>query len=333
MNHMTHAPQKPIDVVLDLKNTGYQNELYALFRSLATNPAFSETGSTEEIISLASKIESKNCLYISDHVDTEKLEQIAARCAVNLDSLLLVDEDKKNISTETSPINHFNHVLSCAGQHIPHQRIMSTVRKIRDQTFFGVDKCVTYGAHVHRYLLSHSEQRQWFRESLFQFVHNLAPSINRSTDKFAQFAMAVQEELLVNAIWDANPNHRTADRRIPVALEAHETVQVEWCFDGVHLAIGVRDPLGSFDPTLAQRCREYLFAADRRTMARLQHAAGESNLGLFMILNNLSSFSVTVSPGSSSELVAILDPSVSHRMGPKRPRFFQYFAVKSTDTN
>lgn len=151
--------------------------------------------------------------------------------------------------------------------------------------------------------------------------------LGRPTDAFAQFGVEVQEELLMNAIWDANPKLQDVDRRVPVALLPQETVQVEWSFDGTYLAIGVRDSFGSFGKQIVYKYLKFLFASDRKAMVRLQQEAAGAGLGLFMVLERLSSLIITVTPHKTTEVIAILNLTTSPKAFTKKQRSFQFFSI------
>ena len=300
-----------LDAILDIKNEDYRHELESLFRSCAVNPINSDGDNALEKIHELSQLGVRQALYVADKIDPEIMSAINNNAGIRLDNLLLVDDETKSEICNSTHLTDFNHVLSCNQKHVPHLQIMSTVRKIREQKFFGVDKVVAYGAYVHNYVLSHSDQRQWFRDSLYEFVKGLSTVLNRPTDAYAQYAVEVQEELLMNSIWDANPKLKDVDRRIPVALPPHDTVQVEWSFDGTHLAIGVRDPFGTFEANVINKYLKFLFARDKKTMIRMRQEGAGAGLGLFMVLERLSSLIINVAPGKTTEVVALRKTKVS----------------------
>jgi hypothetical protein len=131
----------------------------------------------------------------------------------------------------------------------------------------------------------------------------------------------------MNAIWDANPARRDFDRGGPVVLAPHEHVRVEWSFDGTLLAIGVRDPFGSFETAVVLKYLKYLFSKDRKARIQMQQDGPGAGLGLYMVLERLSSLIITVEPGQCTEVIATLNLGQNPRMMAKMQRSFQYFSV------
>ena len=316
-----------LDVVIEVSNETYQEELTSLFKSCSLNPIVLKDVTAELIIADLARRNSRRAIYVTDNIDEVKLRRNKDNIAFPIDNILIVDEKSKDRVNDSPALVLFNHVLSCNTANVPNSQILGTVRKIRERDFFGVDKCVGYGAHVHRFTLGASDQRQWFRDSLFGFVKSLTNVINRPMDSYAQFAVEIQEELLMNAIWDANPRRRTSNRKESTTLLPHEVVQVEWCFDGDVLAVGVRDPFGTFEPAVIYKYLKFLFSADKKSMIRLQQEGNGAGLGLFMVLERLSTLVITVAPNQSTEVIALLHLGTSPRAFSKRQKSFQYFCV------
>lgn len=324
---MANSVDINLDSVINVENELYTNELVALFKSCAINPIIAKSEKTfEEIKKLASN-GCKQTMFITDKIDEKKLKEHELIPSIKIENVLLVDGETKDKIIDTEGIMFFGHVLSCNQDHVPHLQLMSTIRKIREKKYFGVDKCVSYGAYVHRYVLSHSDQRQWFRDALFEFIKGLSQVLGRPTDAYAQFAVEVQEELLMNAIWDANPKLQDVDRRVPIALLPQETVQIEWSFDGTYFAVGVRDSFGTFSKQTVYKYLKFLFASDKKSLIRLQQESAGAGLGLFMVLERLSSLNITVSPNKTTEVIAILDLTISPKAITRKQRSFQFFSI------
>lgn len=77
----------------------------------------------------------------------------------------------------------------------------------------------------------------------------------------SQYAVEIQEELLMNAIWDANPKHEKEPRTVPVELNEDEFVKLEWAFNGKDFAISVRDKFGRLNPGIMEKYVRFIFKA------------------------------------------------------------------------
>jgi len=319
--------QTNLVVALDVRNGPVRDNLLALIQSCAAEVYLVDPAAAGKSAAGLAKHSNSHVVYFTDRIEPAVIGAVGALRFRKLDKVLLVHEHSKDAVQDNPSLLEFNHVLSSTPESVSNQLVLSTIRKIREKDYYGVDKCLAYGAHVHRFSLSNSDERKWFRDQLFEFVKSLDTIIGRPTDTFAQFALEVQEELLMNAIWDANPARRNAERKGPALLEPHEHVQVEWSFDGTLLAIGVRDPFGSFEASVIYKYLRFLFSRDRIKQVKMQQEGQGAGIGLYMVLERLSSLIITVEPGRATEVIATLNLLQSPRLMSKQQRSFQYFCV------
>jgi hypothetical protein len=247
--------------------------------------------------------------------------------SVNFERVLIVLDTQRELIQDQPQLTEFNHVLSSSPQKISHQFILSTVQRLRSRDFFGLDKFLLYGAHVHSHTMKHSDERSTLRESLHAFVLSLSSVVGRPTDIFAQFALEVQDELLMNALWDANPKHSETERKGSLALQKTELVQVQWGFDGLNLALGVKDPFGTFAPEVIKKYLLHLFSPSGRKNIKIRQDGHGAGIGLFMVLERLSSLSITVESRCATEVVATFNLMQNPRQLGRSTRSFQYFRV------
>jgi hypothetical protein len=319
--------QTNLVVALDLRDETVRDNVLALVRSCAVNVRVIDATRAVADVEALRGLRNHHAVYLTDALDSACMKAAGAVGFRKLDKVLLVHEETKDAVQDDPLLLDFNHVLSSRPEAISHQLILSTIRKIREKDYFGVDKCLAFGAHVHRFTLSSSEQRKWFREQLFTFVKGLESIVGRPTDVFAQFALEVQDELLMNAIWDANPHRRDLERSGPATLAPHEHVGVEWSFDGTLLAIGVRDPFGSFEKSIVMKYLHFLFTRDKKKQVSLRQEGHGAGIGLYMVLERLSSLIITVEPGHATEVIATINLAQNPRMLSRMQRSFQYFSI------
>ena len=170
---------------------------------------------------------------------------------------------------------------------------------------WGVERFFGQQAQIHRFTLSGSGQRLWFRETLVAFVRGLSPQIGRSLDSWANIAGEVQEELLMNAIWDSNPERAKTDRKVPVQLRPEEYVKVEWIFEPPFLGISVQDSFGSFKPKKIEEYQTFLYKPVKPDPIKVSTVGRGAGIGLYMILHRMSAFLVTLEPQKRTEVIVL----------------------------
>ncbi len=92
-----------------------------------------------------------------------------------------------------------------------------------------------------------SEKRDALQE-LEDFVLGLGDAEDASRlSQYARKAGEAVDELLLNAIWDANPTLQQAHRGDDFVLPPSEQVRVRWGFDGDRFGYSVSDPFGTLE--------------------------------------------------------------------------------------
>lgn len=137
----------------------------------------------------------------------------------------------------------------------------------------------------------------------------------------AHYGKAVAEivdELLMNAIWDANPKYADNDRRSIVNLSPGEEVEVDLSFDGINLALCVTDRMGTF-PLSALR-KPFHFALGLRQQIAINDGPGGAGIGMFMILQKTPILTYEVKKDEYTRAAAIFRVLESYRESQNRPK-------------
>jgi hypothetical protein len=143
--------------------------------------------------------------------------------------------------------------------------------------------------------------------------------IDARAEEYARKTVELVDELVLNAVFNANPRLRTARRGQPFVLPPEEGVLVRWRRTEGSFAVSVRDPFGSLRyPTLLS----HLDASLPREELSARQSAG---LGLRMAFDRSHAFVVDVSNGSSTEIIAFLRLERSFREFDRRLRSLHFF--------
>jgi hypothetical protein len=323
---MTEHSLRQVQLLLDVQNESLRDSLTSLFRSVALPPKNAFDANGEFLFPLTAL--SIPHIYITDHI-TAQTTRLFQEHHDNFNHILLANSAIcGEVGRHPSPVP-FNIVLSLEAKQSPNQILLSILRRVREQSYYGLDKCMTYGTETQKYVLSHSNQREWFRNTLQGYIKKLSNATNRTMHSLSKNSLDVLEELLIFAIWDAYPELATADKRIPVVVDPERTIHVEWAFDGTHFGLGIRlhkCPMKSLD---TENYLRFLFAEDRQTRLQEQLHNPTSDPGLFLMLNRVTSLVITSDPDNTTEIIALLH---AHRgCSPSRSDHcnFQHFSISS----
>lgn len=220
-----------------------------------------------------------------------------------------------------------DHVLSLSQDQIATRALLSCVKKWTTRDLFGVEKYLAFGTPVHAFTVGGSAERAWFVDTLIDFVSGLEGVIPSGAQDFARMAGEALDEMLMNAIWDANPAHAKSPRDRAVTLGAHEEVRVEWGVDGHVLAVGVTDPFGTMETSSLQDYRYEVLGVTRPDTVRVDTEGPGAGIGLHMVVRRCSGLVINMNPGVSTEFIALFDITRSPRYLSNGPKAFHFFSL------
>lgn len=240
------------------------------------------------------------------------------------DAVLLVHEDSVDECGGLEIINRFRSILACvSGVSSQTVRALKSVR--RAQADSGLPFFLDEVVKSRSFVLRESAERVKFRDRLHAFVISLQDTVGRSLYMNANDAITVQEELLMNAIWDANPAWRDSqDRRQECRLQDEREVGIEWGFDGRLLGIAITDPYGTFPPQIIGRYLEYFVLPRRNKKVDISWDGRGAGLGLYSVLQKVTQLSVATWPGHKTEVIATFDLTKRPRDVIRAPRSLQF---------
>lgn len=176
--------------------------------------------------------------------------------------------------------------------------------------------------------LSNSKERQRFPALVDGFVkrqmETLPQSFSAGTGSLGAHLATVLEELMMNAIWDANPALRNENRRKSVALPV--PVEVKLFFDGRFLGLLVTDQHGSVPLSSMGKPVRYAIGL-RDTLEVAENSAG-AGLGLQMTLRQVNILTFTVSEGKLTRVSVFLRVDLSRKQTQGLPRSVMFFEQK-----
>ncbi len=165
-----------------------------------------------------------------------------------------------------------------------------------------------------------SRERNKLAEEMEKFFEQIEPFVGQQNPTFAQYAVEIQEELLMNAIWDANPKHEKSSRTIPIDLDDSEKVRLEWGFNGKDLAISVRDNFGRLNPKIMSKYVKFIFKTGTQESHQLGERDVSAGLGMYMILQRANILSVFISQGKVTDVGVVICISKKKRAKNQSPK-------------
>jgi hypothetical protein len=264
-------------------------------------------------------------ILVIDRIDHEILSLIQSCTEPKPEVLLLTDhENPPQVPTETF-MKEINHFISASQGRLTTTALITAVKKISSREIFGIDKYLAYGTPLQFFVLLRSEDRSWFVERFMKYVSGLEGIIPYGSQEFARMTGEVLDELLMNAIWDANPRRNSISRNTPVQLDNSEGVHVEWGVDGNTLAVGVRDPFGTFKRDILVNYQDEIFGVRKANQVSVNTAGAGAGIGLHMVLRRSSGLVINSTDEFATEVIALFDLSRTSRSAQKGSKTLHFF--------
>lgn len=260
-------------------------------------------------------------IFVTDKLGVHTLEEIRA-LSLPVEPVLLVHSAQQAVLANAPALQGiFPHVV--AGTHgFPAQAIL---RRLCDSTApisTSIDNALGELTHRESFTIRNSRDRVGFRDALADFVGRVVKDLRYSSPLSVQRAVCVQEELLMNAIFDADPQFSSAIPRREGELA--EGIAVVWGWNGSVLGIEVTDSFGSLSFADIAKCFEYLVRGqDRRRYVQMQQETPGAGIGIFMVIERSNHLLFSVVPGKRTRALALLDLSRTQRENHSRQRMLE----------
>lgn len=183
--------------------------------------------------------------------------------------------------------------------------ILTSMSKILNTDYFGIEKYLSWGADIKRIKVTHSTQR----EDLKQEIHTYFKKMGiRGT--ILDRVHAVVEEMLMNAIYDAPVdaqgqslfNHMS--RKEVIELDTHQQASLNFACDGSNIAVAVVDPFGALTKDIII---DYLVSCYGGNAGALNENKGGAGRGLHQIVEQADTTIFNVKKGVRTEVICLFN--------------------------
>lgn len=201
------------------------------------------------------------------------------------------------------------------------RELILLLKKFESRDYPGLDKHLGFPAIFNEKVMKSPKDKKEALTNLEGFIIK----IGGGSERFHQYAQRVCEladELLLNAVFDANPRLKEIPRHESFELTENEAVKIKWGFDGEVFGVSVSDPFG----TLSKNTVMQYLDDNQKTESMGKRASG--GLGIKLIFDRLHHFIVNVNPGKMTEVVCLMRFEKRFKDFDSRLRSFHYFKVE-----
>lgn len=201
------------------------------------------------------------------------------------------------------------------------RELILLLKKFESKDYPGLDKHLGFPSIFNEKKIKNPSDKREALTNLEGFIIK----IGGNSDRFQHYAQRVCEladELLLNAVFDANPRLKNHARHETFELEEFESVKMKWGFDGEVFGVSVIDSFG----TLNKKTVMQYIDENQKTESMGKRVSG--GLGIKLIFDRLHHFIVNVKPGKMTEVVCLMRFEKRFKDFDSRLRSFHFFVVE-----
>ena len=296
----------------------FQNKLGMLTRSAGVD--FQPCKTEAEAKLFASNSKSDKFFLFADAKKVDFLKEFSAEYPESRIIVILQEALQKAVPSLLECANIQCFVATNNGEFDARELIL-LLKKFESKEYPGLEKHLSFPAIFNEKKIKNQAEKRDALEQLEGFIIK----IGGNSDRFQQYAQRVCEladELLLNAVFDANPRLKENARHEPFELSENEQVKIKWGFDGEVFGVSVSDPFG----TLNKKTVMQYLDENQKTESMGKRISG--GLGIKLIFDRLHHFIVNVKPGKMTEVVCLMRFEKRFKDFDSRLRSFHFFKVE-----
>jgi hypothetical protein len=240
-------------------------------------------------------------LLITDSLDPLILLE-AARRSPQVSLLLLVESIT---ALEALPAELYNHIVSfviTSKGEMPSTHLVGLVRHATSDGECTLERYFGSRSVLQRVAMNSGAAKTRILDDLSNMLLKLAETPGRGHLRLGRERIVeVLDELLMNAVFHANPRFRKERPHLDFTLDPKEEVEAHWILDGDLFGLSVVDKFGSLDRASVVR---HLVGTNEKLPIDQRRTAG---LGLRMIFKRAEQFVISVTPRVRAEVICLFN--------------------------
>ncbi len=169
---------------------------------------------------------------------------------------------------------------------------------------FGIEKHLPWGVRVYSMLVGDYQEKSVAIATISEFA--AAMGVRR---KYLEQIERVVDELLMNALYDApvdeegQPVFEKVSTRDRLGMRLEQKALLQYGCDGERFVVAVRDHYGTLEKKVILRYLDKCLHAEQQ----IDRKEGGAGLGLYIVMNSVTKYSVNLQPGVATEAVCTFD--------------------------
>lgn len=197
----------------------------------------------------------ERCLFFTDEGLIDLVQDLSSRTmTTRLEVALWMVSPIAQVAEKIGSLKNVKYLIGMEEVEAQGRDLSILIKKFADGNILDLDKYLAFGSKINRRVIDSNKAKRAAIEAVSIYVSRLGdPGYNHPFDDYARRVSALADELILNAIFHANPRLEGTDRALPFQLSDGEKVEMAWGYDGDYFGISVRDPFGKFNSETVMR--------------------------------------------------------------------------------
>lgn len=275
------------------------NKLRIICKSL--DVAMIHCSSREKLLATFASCKNEKCLFFTDEALLETVQQFDAQSAPSFEVALFIISPIGEVAEKISDLRRVKYLIGLQPVDSIGRDLSILVKKFADGDILDLNKYLSYGCKINNLIVNGSDSKRAAIEAVSNYILSLGdPGYHHPFGEYAARMAELADELLLNAVFNANPRMRNADRSKAYELRPAEQIQMSFGYDGEYFGISVRDPFGKFTSETIMKYLSMRHETNRITM----DASG--GLGLKFIFEKAHQVVTNVKDEQVTEVIALV---------------------------
>lgn len=289
-----------------------------LTRSAGVN--FQPCENESEVYLFAEKEVDKNFFFFADSKNSSfifEFSKLYPECQI---VIVLLDPLQQQMHNYLDRDNIGSFVATNNGE-FDARELLLLLQKCQSKKSLSLDKHLNFPAIFNEKKIRTPQDKKNALTLLEGFILKIGGESSR-TQQYSQRICDLADELLLNAIFDANPRMKDSPINQPFDLNEEEAIKIKWGFDGEVFGLSVIDPFGGLS---RKSVMKYLDGRQKREHFSARFSGG---LGIKLIYERLHHYIVNVRDKKMTEIICLLRFDKRFKDFERRLRSFHYFRIE-----
>lgn len=313
---------RPVKIIVLLENHHPQDMkliTFALRANQVHYQVFSTTAECEMYLRNQNHENQELHLLLTDTEDINFIRDISKKYPFCMNAVMIGNDLEFMFKDEQifNSINCFIARNDPNNVYFPHQ-IMGALKRVLSGDFFGL-RHFMHGSYTSvTKIINNSHESHNIITEISEYVLKISQN-----DAMATQVEGIADELIMNAMYDANPKYQHVNRDRELVLNESEKIVVNFGCDGKMFAISVTDQFGRLGKETIYNYLQRCFFEE----TRVNYEGSGGGLGFYRILNAVNSLVINVVPNKKTEVIGILDITLGRKAFQKIKKSFYYLKI------